>query len=75
MKMVYGRYEYDEALSAALENPSFHNLEELAKWLDVYDPSAWNGEYYDLDEGRRLFPVYGDEDENGCFPVVGYDIR
>ena len=55
------RYDYQELREKAIENPTFENLEALADWLRNYD-------------GQRLYPVYGDEDENGCFPIVNYEI-
>lgn len=72
--MTYGRYEYPEARAAALNDPTFENCDALRDWLDAYAPGTWNGEYYDIDEGKRLFPILGEEDEYGCFPTIGYEI-
>lgn len=71
--MTFGRYEYAEERRAAIENPTAENLAALADWLDAYDPQAWNGEYYDID-GKRLTPIYGEEDEDGNFPIIGYEL-
>lgn len=68
------RYDYQELRAKAIENPTFENLEALADWLSNYDMNSWNGEFWDIDDGQRLYPVYGDEDENGCFPIVNYEI-
>lgn len=69
-----GRYDYENLRKQAIENPTFENLEALANWFSTYDMSSWNGEFFDIDDGLRLIPEYGEEDENGCFPIVGYSI-
>ena len=68
------RYDYQELREKAINNPTFDNLKNLADWLSNYDMNSWNGEFWDIDDGQRLYPVYGDEDENGCFPIVNYEI-
>lgn len=68
------RYDYAELRAAAIDNPTFENMEALADWLRNYDMNSWNGEFWDIDDGLRLKPEYGEEDENGCFPIVGYSI-
>ena len=68
------RYDYQELREKAIENPTFENLEALADWLSNYDMNSWNGEFWDIDDGQRLYPIYGDEDENGYFPIVNYEI-
>lgn len=67
------RYDYQELREKAINNPTFENLEALADWLSNYDINSWNGEFWDID-GLRLYPIFGDEDENGCFPIVNYEI-
>lgn len=67
------RYDYQELREKAINNPTFENLEDLADWLSNYDINSWNGEFWDID-GLRLYPIFGDEDENGCFPIVNYEI-
>ena len=73
-KKIMTRYDYQELREKAIENPTFENLEALADWLRNYDGNSWNGEFWDIDDGQRLYPIYGDEDENGCFPIVNYEI-
>ena len=68
------RYDYQELREKAINNPTFDNLKNLADWLSNYDTNSWNGEFWDIDDGQRLYHVYGDEDENGCFPIVNYEI-
>ena len=67
-------YDYEELRAKAIENPTFENLEALADWLRNYDMNSWNGEFWDIDDGQRLYPIYGDEDEDGDFPIVNYKI-
>ena len=68
------RYDYEELRAKAINNPTFENLEALADWLRNYDMNSWNGEFWDIDDGQRLYPIYGDEDEDGDFPIVNYKI-
>lgn len=68
------RYSYKELLDAAVNNPTDENLSALGEWFQEYGDQYWNGECYDAD-GRDLYPIYGEEDEDGCFPVVGWEFR
>lgn len=68
------RYDYKELRAKAVENPTFENCDVLADWLRNYDMRSWNGESFDIDDGLRLYPIYGDEDEDGCFPIIDYKI-
>ena len=68
-------YDYAELREKALSpNATQKDLEALADWLMQYDASAWNGEYYDIDNGTRLFPLYT-ETEPDEWTVTGYEIR
>lgn len=68
-------YRYEELREAATKNPTDENLATLGEWLQQYGDRYWNGEEWDIDGGRRLRPVYGQEpDEYGDFPLVGYDL-
>ena len=73
-------YMYEELLNKALENPTKENLDALALWCDVYG-NCWNGECYDISDigdpsgSRLLFPIYGEPDENDCYPIIGYRIE
>ena len=68
------RYDFQELREKAINNPRFDNLKNLADWLSNYDMNSWNGEFWDICDGQRLYPIYGDEDENGFFPIVNYEI-
>jgi hypothetical protein len=68
-------YRYEELREAATKNPTGENLAALGEWLQQYGNDCWNGEEWDIDEGRLLRPVYGQEpDEYGDFPLVGHDL-
>lgn len=68
-------YRYEELREAAIKNPTDENLAALGEWLQQYGDRYWKGEEWDIDGGRRLRPVYGQEpDEYGNFPLVGYDL-
>lgn len=68
-------YDYAELREKALSpNATQKDLEALADWLMQHDSSAWNGEYYDIDDGKRLFPIYT-ETEPDEWTVTGYEIR
>lgn len=73
MRISY--YSYNELRAAATANPTFENLDNLARWFDIYGMRYWNGESYGMDDGLRLYPIYGDEDEDGDFPIIDYEIR
>lgn len=69
-------YDYKELLAKAKETGNFEDLENLASWFFNYGTDFWNGESWELEEGERLFPIYSEEeDENGGFPIVAYEIR
>ena len=70
------RYEYEELRAAALA-PEATTEDRLAllEWFDRYDTADWNGEYYDMDDGYRLYPVYEHDEENDQYDVVDAEIR
>lgn len=44
-------------------------------YIDIHSPIYWNGERYNIDCKHTLWPIYGDEDEYGCIPIIGLEIR
>lgn len=70
---------YEELLAAALATDSFEAKKALARWLDDHH-DGWNGEDYDISDigapsgSRTMIPIYGEEDEDGSYPVVDYKI-
>lgn len=57
-------YEYEELRAKAL-NGNQEDVNALGEWFEQYGDCYWNGEYYNADDGMRLFPVYEEmaEDE------------
>lgn len=70
-----GRYDYD-ILKARAErfDASEEDLKNLGDWFREYGMMFWNGECFDV-EGRGLFPVFSEPDEDGDSFIVGYELR
>lgn len=70
-----GYYDYDELREKALSaDATQQDLENMARWFNNYDISAWNGEYYDMGNGKRLFPICA-ETEPDEWEITGYEIK
>lgn len=76
------RYNFTELRERATA-PNAHqgDVNALGEWFEAYGSEFWNGECYDASlpgeptGSRSLYPIYGDEDESGCFPILGYEFR
>jgi len=69
------KYEYSELRAAAIaQNANENDINDLGNWFALYGGAFWNGEYYDVDDGRRLFPVF-DEIRPGEFYTIGYEFK
>lgn len=66
------RYDYKELREKAITGTA-DDVNELGEWFQHYGMSCWNGEYFDAD-GYKVTPIYGKEDEAGCFPLLGYEM-
>lgn len=67
-------YNYKELINQVRENETPETLAELGYWFEHYGSSDdWNGEYWDCELGR-LYPIYGSE-QDGCYPIVGWEIK
>ena len=60
-------YTYQELREAATsESATAADRIRLINWFENEDMADWNGEYFDMDDGLRLYPVYEYEyDEDG----------
>ena len=60
-------YTYQELREAAMsDTATAEDRIRLYNWFEREDGADWNGEYYDLDDGLRLYPVYEYEyDDDG----------
>ena len=47
----------------------------LLEWFNCYGKDYWNGEYYEMDDGLRLYPVAVFDYDEGYFTDVDADIR
>lgn len=47
-------YKYSDLRAAALADPTAENLAALGEWLQEYGGRDWNGESWDIENGRRL---------------------
>lgn len=51
-------YDYDELKNKALApDATKADRLNLLDWFQNYGTMYWNGEYYDLDNGLRLYPI------------------
>ena len=66
-------YNYKELRAAALAGDA-QAINDLGKWFEDYGTDYWNGEYFDCDEGYRLFPIYEERGEDE-YETVGYEFR
>lgn len=60
-------YTYQELREAAMsDTATADDRIRLYNWFENDDMADWNGEYFDLDDGLRLYPVYEYEyDDDG----------
>ena len=74
--MNYSVYEYNALLVAVEENKTPEALEALGEWFQRYGEAYWNGECWDIDGNRGLYPIYKLVDEE-CedWEIIGYEIR
>lgn len=72
-------YTYQELRTTAIsQTATTEDRLRLYHWFENNDMRDWNGEYFDMDEGLRLFPVYEEiEDEDGEieYKLVDAEIR
>lgn len=73
-------YDFLDLANKAISTNAEQDIAALAEWCDRYGETLWNGECYDVslpDEPtgtRSLRPIYGAEDEDGNFPIVGWEL-
>lgn len=57
--MQIGYYDYEELREAATRpGAAQDDINALGEWFSSFGSMYWNGESYDMDHGKRLFPVY-----------------
>ena len=73
--MSISAYNYKELREkATAQNATAGDRLNLFFWFEAYGGSYWNGEFYDMDDGWRLYPVY-EEDEDGELELIDAEIR
>lgn len=71
----FGKYDYQELRTKALSpGATQKDIDTLGEWFSRYYDLRWNGEYYDVGNGLRLFPVYATDDGIN-FEIVRYEFR
>lgn len=67
------KYDYAELKEKAI-NGKQEDINNLGEWFEQYGDRYWNGEYYNADDGMRLFPVYKEIDEDE-WELIRYEFR
>lgn len=47
---------------------------DLLAWFETYGDRYWNGEYYELEDGKKLYPVYRVIDDE-TFELIDAEVR
>lgn len=65
-------YDYKELREQAINNPTDENLDSLGSWCEQFGDDSWNGEYFDLEDGHKLYRIEKQaEDAN---EIIGYSL-
>ncbi len=68
-------YNYENLKMNALKvGASKEDRLALLEWFEQYGMDFWNGECYDLENGKCLYPIY-EEVEEDVFDIVDAEIR
>lgn len=75
-----GYYDYEELKEKALQpQASPNDINALGEWFGQHGTQYWNGEFFDVDNQHRLFPVLDEHyDEDGELidaDIIGYEFR
>lgn len=70
-----GYHDYSELLSKATrKRATREDRLDLWCWFEMHGDRYWNGECYDLGEGRAIYPVYRVIDDE-TFELVDAEVR
>lgn len=70
-----GCYDYEELRAAALASDATQaDIDALGEWFQQHGMAHWNGEYFDADDGLRVYPVYR-ETAPDEYELTGYEIK
>lgn len=68
-------YDYEELKNKALAaDATQDDINALGECLEQYGDRYWNGEYFSIEGGIRLYPIYHEFDEDE-FEIIGYELR
>ena len=68
-------YDYqDLERKALLPCAAQEDIDALGEWFEQFGSRYWNGECYDIDGNRALFPVYREVSEDE-YEIIGWEIR
>lgn len=78
--MTISRYDYEDLRNKAIQpNAKQEDIDALGEWFEEFGYDFWNGEHFDADDGKRLFPIHDEHyDENGELiqaDIIGYEFR
>lgn len=65
-------YDYRELREKALApDATQEDIKALAEWC-IQNWQIWNGEFYDIDDGKQLRPIYDEKEDEG---IIGWEIK
>jgi hypothetical protein len=72
MSKMEDRYNYDNLRERAVKHDATQkDINALGEWFSRYGDAYWNGEYYDADNGVRLFPIFAYDEEDEVYYFTG----
>ena len=68
-------YDYEELKNKALSaDAKQEDVNALGEWFECFGDKYWNGEYFSVENGIRLYRVEKEVDE-GEWETTGYELR
>lgn len=68
-------YDFEELKNKALSpDATKEDRMNLLDWFQAYGDRYWNGEYFDIENGRALYPIYSEVDEDE-FEITDAEVR
>ena len=68
-------YDYEELKNKALSTDATQDdINALSEWFEQYGDRYWNGEYFSVENGIRLYRIEKEVDDDE-FEIAGYELR
>ena len=68
-------YDYEELKNKALSTDATQDdINALGEWFEQYGDRYWNGEYFSVENGIRLYRIEKEVDEDE-FEITGYELK